>query len=166
MSIRIVLSRFYLLIFYFEKFSTWIWRLPFAAYVNLKLSNKPYNIENTFSARPQERKVRQGRSHFILLSSYTTVLRRSLFVGSLNNDDDAVNENGKKKNRFWLAKQQLCTCTSRFFVHFLAVVVSSRTGTQATTFLFFSWTFIQSFRIQLQTKLPTFDELIEMEWAR
>ena len=29
-SIRIVLSCFYLLIFYFEKFSTWIWRLPFA----------------------------------------------------------------------------------------------------------------------------------------
>ena len=29
-SIRIVLSCFYLLIFYFEKFSTWIWRLPLA----------------------------------------------------------------------------------------------------------------------------------------
>ena len=38
-SIRIVLSRFYPLIFYFEKFSTWIWRLPFAVYVKLKLSN-------------------------------------------------------------------------------------------------------------------------------
>ena len=30
LSIRIVLSCFYLLIFYFEKFSAWIWRLPFA----------------------------------------------------------------------------------------------------------------------------------------
>ena len=30
LSIRIVLSCFYLLIFYFEKFSTWIWLLPFA----------------------------------------------------------------------------------------------------------------------------------------
>ena len=38
LSIRIVLSCFYLLIFYFEKFSTWIWRLPFAVYVKLKLS--------------------------------------------------------------------------------------------------------------------------------
>ena len=37
LSIRIVLSCFYLLIFYFEKFSTWIWRLPFAAYVKLQL---------------------------------------------------------------------------------------------------------------------------------
>ena len=30
---------------------------------------------------------------------------------------------------------------------------------KTTTFLFFSWTLIQSFRIQLQKKLPTFDEL-------
>ena len=39
LSIRIVLSCFYLLIFYFEKFSTWIWSLPFGVYVMLKLSN-------------------------------------------------------------------------------------------------------------------------------
>ena len=32
------LSWFYLLIFYFEKFSTRIWRFPFAVYVTLKLS--------------------------------------------------------------------------------------------------------------------------------
>ena len=36
---RIVLSCFYLLIFHFEKFSTWIWRLPFAVYVKRKLSS-------------------------------------------------------------------------------------------------------------------------------
>ena len=36
--IRIVLDSFYLLIFCFEKFSTWIWRLPFGVNVNLKLS--------------------------------------------------------------------------------------------------------------------------------
>ena len=35
-SIRIVLSCFYLLIFYFEKFSTWIWYMLFAIYVKLK----------------------------------------------------------------------------------------------------------------------------------
>ena len=40
LSIRIVLSCVYLLFFYFEKFSTWIWRLPFAVYVRLKLSNR------------------------------------------------------------------------------------------------------------------------------
>ena len=40
LSITIVLSCFYLLIFYFEKFSTWIWRLPFTVYVKLKLPTK------------------------------------------------------------------------------------------------------------------------------
>ena len=39
LSIRVVLSCFYLLIFDFEKFSIWIWRLPFAVYVKLSLSN-------------------------------------------------------------------------------------------------------------------------------
>ena len=38
LSIWIALSSFYLFIFYFEKFLTWIWRLPFAVYVKLKLS--------------------------------------------------------------------------------------------------------------------------------
>ena len=33
LSIRIVLSWFHLLIFYFQKLSTWIWHLPFAVYV-------------------------------------------------------------------------------------------------------------------------------------
>ena len=37
---------------------------------------------------------------------------------------------------------------------------------KTTTFFFFSWTLIQSFRIQLQKNLPTFDELNEMEQAR
>ena len=40
LSIRIVLSCFYLFIFYVEIFSTWIWRLPFAVYVKLKFSNE------------------------------------------------------------------------------------------------------------------------------
>ena len=37
-SIRIVLSCFYLLISYFENFSTWTWRLPFAVNATLNLS--------------------------------------------------------------------------------------------------------------------------------
>ena len=41
--------------------------------------------------------------------------------------------------------------------------VLSRPGTQDNNFLFFSWTLIQSLRIQLQKRLPTFDELNEME---
>ena len=38
LSIIIVLGSFYLLIFYSEKFSTWIWRLQFAVNVNLNLT--------------------------------------------------------------------------------------------------------------------------------
>ena len=37
-------QQFYLLISYFEKFSIWICRLPFAVYVKLKLSNFPQNL--------------------------------------------------------------------------------------------------------------------------
>ena len=39
LSMRIVLSCFYLLIFYFEEFASWIWRSPFAVYVKVKLSD-------------------------------------------------------------------------------------------------------------------------------
>ena len=38
LSLRIVLDCFYVLIFYFEKFSTHVCRLPYAANVNLNLS--------------------------------------------------------------------------------------------------------------------------------
>ena len=67
---------------------------------------------------------------------------------------------------------------SRFFVHFLAVVARLRREkvpnftlcrgreNKRTTSFFFSWTSIESFRIQLQKILPTFDELNKMEQAR
>ena len=59
---------------------------------------------------------------------------------------------------------------SCFFVHFFTVTPRLRRGTayfdglwrtwtQGNDFLFFSCTFIQSFRIRLQKKLPTFGEL-------
>ena len=44
LSIRIVLSCFYLLIFYFEKFLTWIYCLPFAVYAMLKTLLKFSNV--------------------------------------------------------------------------------------------------------------------------
>ena len=52
LSIRIVLSSFYLLICYFEKFSAWIWRLPFAVYVKLKFS-----IERSVTSRYHGSKI-------------------------------------------------------------------------------------------------------------
>ena len=42
LSIRIALDCFYLLIFYSEKFSTDVCRLPYAVNVNLNLSIKAY----------------------------------------------------------------------------------------------------------------------------
>ena len=44
-------------------------------------------------------------------------------IGSLRNDDDDGNENGKRSNRFNLDKQNNNSVrASRFFVHFFAVV--------------------------------------------
>ena len=45
----------------------------------------------------------------------------SCTLGSLSNDDGDGNDNGKKSNRFRLAKQQLCICIT-LFVRLLAVI--------------------------------------------
>ena len=95
-------------------------------------------------------------------------------IGSLSNDDGDGNKNGKKAIGInW--KNNNSARASRFFVHtyFLAVVAQQQREKvpdftfcwgrahkhETTTFLFFSWTLIQSFRIQLRTNLPTFGEL-------
>ena len=51
LSIRIVLSSFFLLIFYFEKFSTWIWRLPSA--VSWSLNSILFFIPHNFLSDPR-----------------------------------------------------------------------------------------------------------------
>ena len=61
-SIRIVLSCFYLHIFYFEKFSTWIWRLPSAVCVKLKLST------NNSSQRQRKYRLENKIWHIIILN--------------------------------------------------------------------------------------------------
>ena len=75
-----------------------------------------------------------------------------------------------KSNWFRLAKQQLCTCNTRFCIFFqFAVTARLRRETayftffegrehRTTAFYLFSW-----ISIQLQKKLPTFDEMNEME---
>ena len=47
LTIGIVPDCFYLLIFYSEKFSTWVWRLPFAVNGNLNLSKKKISVLQT-----------------------------------------------------------------------------------------------------------------------
>ena len=95
-------------------------------------------------------------------------------IGSLGNDDVDVNEDGKKAIS-WDWQNNNFARTSRFFVHFFAVSALLRRETaqfhvfflgreHETTFYFFcSWTLMQSFRIQLQEKLPIFDEMNEIE---
>ena len=73
----------------------------------------------------------------------------------LSSDDGDGNENGKTSN--WLAKQQICTCI-KLFCTFLWRRCTTTTwkclnftscrgrGHKTTTFFFFSWTLILSFR--------------------
>ena len=72
LTIGIVRDCFYLLIFYSEKFSTWVWRLPFAVIVNL--SDKSQNQETEF--------CRLFQSHILVLALFEIFLDRfpSLFI--------------------------------------------------------------------------------------
>ena len=58
LSIRIVLNCVYLLIFYFEKFSTWIWQLPYAVNVTLN------RVIGSLSSNVFERRTSTGSSLF------------------------------------------------------------------------------------------------------
>ena len=84
---------------------------------------------------------------------------------SLSNDDGDGNENVKKQNNNFINYHAV-------FVRFFAVIAWLRRETASFHVLwrtwtqdidFFSWTSIQTFRIQLQKNLPTFDELNEVE---
>ena len=94
-------------------------------------------------------------------------------IGSLSNDVGDLDENGKK------AKVSIGKTTALHVHHaFLYISLPSQHDYvvkipnftfcggrehKTRTFFFFSWTLIQPSRIQLQRKLPTFDELNEME---
>ena len=96
-------------------------------------------------------------------------------IRSLSNGDGDGNEDRKKSNRIRLAKQQLCTCITLLYISLSSlydynVKVPDFTlyrgrehKRQRTSFSLKSRTTIQSFRIQLQKNLPTFDELNELE---
>ena len=85
-------------------------------------------------------------------------------LGSLSNDDGDVNENGKKAKGFRIGKTTALHVHHAFFVHFFAVTAGPQRKNAKfhvlwsmwkldNDFLFFSWTLIQSFRIQLQRKI-------------
>ena len=84
------------------------------------------------------------------------LLSSPVLLRKFTNDDGDGNEDRKKSNRFRLAKRQLCTCIT-FFLYDYNVKVSNfmfgpRRKHKTRTFFFFSWTLIQSFRIQLKVK--------------
>ena len=90
---------------------------------------------------------------------------------SLSNDDGDVTENGKKSIGLDKEKKPSSALTSRF--NFLYISLPSLHNYDMKRFSFtfcgghehktyFSWT-LELFRIQLQEKLQTFDELNEME---
>ena len=80
-------------------------------------------------------------------------------------------------NRFWLEKTCIRTHASGFFAHFFAVTHDYKVKIHSftfcrgrehktTVFSSFSRTLKQSFRIQLQRSLPTFDELNQIRWNK
>ena len=115
-------------------------------------------------------------------SSILTILRKNrnlctVYINIREFKQRQPQRNDKKPNRLILAKQQLCTCialctfrsrrcTNTRWKCLNKFHVLSRTEHKTTTFLFFSWTLIQSFRIQLKNILPTFDELNMMYGIR
>ena len=74
LSITIVSSCFYLLIFYFEKFSTWIWHLPFAISLTLNLSK--YNNKIYHQVKRKNHHISQ------LLCKHTTYLLKLVIIAS------------------------------------------------------------------------------------
>ena len=100
---------------------------------------------------------------------------KGALIGSLSNDNDDGNMNGKNDNSLRLAKQQLYTYIT-LFCSFLCrrwlqdydlkppnFTFCREREHNATTSFFFFWILIQSFRIELKKNLPTSDELNEME---
>ena len=100
-----------------------------------------------------------------------------MILGSLRNENGDGNENGKKKKAIGLDM----TSKTTLHVHHAFCTFLCRRGTTTTwnclisrfvkdgnkrqLSFFFSWTLMQSFRIQLKKNLPTFDKLNEMEKA-
>ena len=94
---------------------------------------------------------------------------------SLSTDDGDVNENGNKAigldwhdNKFARASDAFLYISLQSLYDYDVnvsnfTICRGREHETTTTSLFFSWTSIQSFRIQLENNLPTFDELNAME---
>ena len=88
---------------------------------------------------------------------------RLYILESVSNDDGDGNENGKKCNRVRLEKQQICTCITlvcTLSLHDHTVRMPNFTFRGERTY--FAFIFL-NFDIQLQTKMPTFEQRIERD---
>ena len=84
LTIGIFRDCFYLLIFYSEKFSTWVWRLPFTVNVNLNLSIGK-NYPKLLPILSQDRKtLSQNSQHFPILGIARALLCYLLMVDVLS----------------------------------------------------------------------------------
>ena len=95
------------------------------------------------------------------LNVYRLSSTASVILGSLSNDG---NENSNEPIGLDWQNNNFARA-SRFFVHFFAAVARLERGNASLKnfLIVFSWTLIQSFRIELQKHLSTIDEVKEME---
>ena len=122
-----------------------------------------------FEIRGSWRVFRRQTKCYQYIATHASGFRQSL-IGSLSSDDSDGSENSKKKKKIvgldW-QNRQLCTCITLSYTscEIMCLYFTFCRGLEhkTTVFLCFSWTLIQSFRIQLQRNLPTFEELNVME---
>ena len=98
---------------------------------------------------------------------------RTVILESLSNNYGNGNEDGKKAIIFYWKKKHLCMCIALFVLSLRSqydynlkvpnFMFCRGRELKTTTLVFFSWTLIQSFRIQLQTNFLTCDKLNELE---
>ena len=147
-------------------------------YVNLLEQKKAFAWEKSWTPRGLVRETNMAAiSSFWDTNMAAATSCENTLSGSLSNDDGDVTENGKKSIGFDKEKKPSSARASRFnllyisspSVHNYDMKMFSFTfcgghehKTTTKTFFYFSWT-LELFRIQLQEKFQTFDELNEME---
>ena len=150
--------------------------LTWSASMQIYWRKESFQIRKEFNSHRIGLGPQHGRRFIVLEHQYgrrEVMWKLSIGIRSLCNDDGDLNENGKKAigldwqdNNFAHASCFFCTFLPSLHDYDVKRPNSTFFGEheyKTTTFLFFSWTSIQSFRIQLQKKLPTFDELNETE---
>ena len=140
------------------------------SHVHEQISNTSRRISRVYVLRSDFEQIRfqETKKEFPYTAAIVSINR--CFLRELKQRRRRRQQERHKSNWFRLAKQQLCTCNTRFCTFFqFAVTARLRHETayftffegrehRTTPFYLFSW-----ISIQLQKKLPTFDKMNEME---